>query len=66
MNNPVLNKMMVLRHFGILDNAKPSQTNALKSILKSCQNETQMDNVIHNVLYGNETLEELLKRKEVN
>ena len=64
MNNPVLNKMMVLRHFGILDNAKPSQTNALKSILKSCQNETQMDNVLHDVLYGNETLEELLARKE--
>jgi hypothetical protein len=36
---------------------------AVRELLASYQNETQMDNAVHDIIVGNCTLEELLKRK---
>jgi hypothetical protein len=40
-----------------------NRENAVRALLASYKSEVQMDNAVHNIIMGNETLNDLLKRK---
>ena len=63
MKQHINHKIRVLKHFGILDARDTTTITAVKKVLGTCQNETQVDIVLYNVLHGNETLNDLLHRK---
>lgn len=59
-------KIKVLKEFCILaPNAKKKET-AIRNILSGCRNEYEADAKLHDVLYGNETLDDMLTRKGVS
>ena len=65
MDNPITNKVRVLKHFGIIDKHDTATITAVKKVLKACRNEYEMDTVLHDVLHGREELKTLLTRKGV-
>lgn len=42
-----------------------SREKAVKQLLASYQSEVQMDNAVHNIIVGDDTLNDLLKRKGI-
>ena len=63
--NIIDEKVELLRDFCILKNNATKQEEAIRKILASCSSEVQMEQKIHNVLYGKESLKDLIK-KELN
>ena len=53
-------QIQVLKDFGVL--AKKQEA-AVRSILASCKSDIQMEQKLHNVLYGVETIQNLIDRE---
>lgn len=56
-------KIEIMNDLCILRKNAPKQETALRNILSACENEIQIDQKLHNVLCGNETLKDLIKRE---
>ena len=61
LNEIVDKKINLLHDFYIIKGE--SQANDVRELLSSCGTEIQMDNIIHDVLVGNTTIEAMLKYK---
>lgn len=55
-------KIRLLRHFGILNKWQRKERSAVISILAECNSEIQMEQKIHNLLHGTETLDNFIDR----
>lgn len=55
-------KMELLKQFGILDGRRRKERSAVISILAECNSEIQMEQKIHNLLHGTETLDNFIDR----
>ena len=56
-------KIELLRDFCILRHKAKKQEAAVRSILAGCKSEIQMEQKLHNVLYGAESLKDLINRE---
>ena len=59
-------KISILRDFNILKYNSHKQEDAIRKILGNCKSEIQIDQKLHDILCGNETLKDLIKREELN
>lgn len=58
-------KVSLLRDFCILKKEDKETEKAVKTLLKQCKTELKATIVLHDVLQGRETLQQLLKRKGI-
>jgi hypothetical protein len=63
MTEIIREKVSLLRDFCILKGNKDPRTAAVKEALKQCGTELRMQNMLHDVLVGRTTLDEMLKKK---
>lgn len=56
-------KIKILRHFGIIESGNIEQKEAVRKILSNCKSEIAMEQKLYNVLRGNETLDNLIRRE---
>ena len=63
--NPIDEKIELLHDFCILRKNATKQEAAIRNILSTCKSEIQMEQKLYNVLHGNETLKDLIKREEL-
>lgn len=63
MTNYINEKIEILRDLCILRPNAKRQESAIRDILGDCRTEIQIDQLLHNVLCGKETLKELIARK---
>jgi len=63
-SNHLGDKIALLRDFKILGDRAIKQEMKVGFILAACKSEIEMEHKLHNVLYGNETLNELIDRQE--
>ena len=56
-------KIEILHDLCILRPNAHRQEDALKNILGTCKTEIQIDQKVHNVILGHETLKDLIKRE---
>ena len=61
----IAEKIRLLRHFAVLPKGDREKKSAVVSILAKCKTELEMERCLYNVLRGNETLDQLLQRKEM-
>ena len=66
MTSYINEKIEILHELCILRSNATQQEAKLKNILGTCNTEIQVDQILHNVLCGNETLKDLIKRKYAN
>jgi hypothetical protein len=59
-------KIEILHDLCILRSNATKQEAKLKDILNTCKTEIQIDQILHNVICGNETIKDLIKRKYMN
>lgn len=64
--NPIDDKIEILRDFCILKRGAAKQEAAVREILENCENEIQMEQKLHNVLRGKETLKEFIGRHHMS
>ena len=64
--NPIDEKVSLLHDFCILRKGATKQEAAIRNILANCPSEIAMEQKLYNVLRGNETLKDLIKREELN
>lgn len=72
-NNPALitkkemidEKIQLLKDFGLFSNKIKKERRAVISILATCNSEIQMEQKLHNVLHGKETLDDLIGRHQM-
>lgn len=55
-------KIKILKDFCILSKGRSKSEPAVRNILKGCDTEYQMENKLHDLLCGNETLQAFITR----
>ena len=63
MTNYINEKIEIMNDLCILRKNATKQETAIRNILSACKNEIQVDQKLHNVILGNETLKDLIKRE---
>lgn len=61
-SNLINEKIELLNEFGILSSTATRQEEAVRRILSECNNEIQVEQKLHDILCGNETLKDFITR----
>lgn len=64
--SPIDEKIELLRDFCILRKNANKQEEAIRNILAGCKSEIQMEQKLHNVLHGKESLKDLINRESMH
>ena len=63
--DPVEEKIKLLQDFRILLSNATKQEATIRNVLTLCKSEIRMEQKLHNVLYGNEAIQEFIEREEI-